>query len=559
MSAASASSRPAARRRAASRTSLAAAQTALPPICSDRDAAVPPPRGTSAVSLWTTRTWSAGTPSTSPTSWEKAVACPWPCEAVPARTVTVPSSSTATEPNSRAMPAAVTLHIGGHADAEQPPVPRSPPAGLLIPEFGVAGGVEGQVQGAGRSRRSPSGPRWGVVRGNSSGASRLRRRSSAGSMPSSAAARSTIRSRLSVASGRPAPRKGRHRGGVGDRGHRLVVNRGYPVGPRRHQHGEDGQHRADPGVGAGVGGGPDPEPAEGAVCADAELDVMDVVPSLGHVDQVLAAGLHPLDRAAQISGQPRGHQELRVDAGLGAESAADGRGDDPHLLGRRLQRGRHRVADVVGALGRAPQRHAVGAVSGAGRGQHGRGLDRGRRDAVVDDAALHHQVVAGHRLGIGGRGELHRQVRSECLHHHRGAGFQSLERVGHRGERLVAHVHQLGRVDRGAARLGRHRGDRVAHVAGHVGQRKAAGLRRQHDELRLGADRQVRGGQDFDHPRRGPGGTGVDGCDAGVGHRRSHEGQMQGSRRRHVVHKAGLPGEQVGVLPAEHRVAHERS
>ena len=47
----------------------------------------------------------------------------------------------------------------------------------------------------------------GVVRGKSVGASRLRRRSSAGSIPSLPAARSMIRSSVTVASGRPAPRK----------------------------------------------------------------------------------------------------------------------------------------------------------------------------------------------------------------------------------------------------------------------------------------------------------------------------------------------------------------
>ena len=86
---------------------MAAVHTALPPICSDRDATVPVPRGTSAVSLWMTRACSAGTPSTSPRIWEKAVACPWPCEAVPTLAVTVPSSSTVTDPNSSNSPTAV--------------------------------------------------------------------------------------------------------------------------------------------------------------------------------------------------------------------------------------------------------------------------------------------------------------------------------------------------------------------------------------------------------------------------------------------------------------------
>ena len=62
MSATSASSRWAARRRALSTSASVARWTADPPICSDRDPPVPPPRGTRSVSLCTRRIRSTGMP-----------------------------------------------------------------------------------------------------------------------------------------------------------------------------------------------------------------------------------------------------------------------------------------------------------------------------------------------------------------------------------------------------------------------------------------------------------------------------------------------------------------
>ena len=108
MSSTLASSRWAAMRRARSSTCWAVLNTALPAICSDREAMVPMPRGTSKVSLWTTRTRSAGTPSTSLTSWVKEVAWPCPCEEVPARATTVPSAVTSTEPYSWLRPPVIS-------------------------------------------------------------------------------------------------------------------------------------------------------------------------------------------------------------------------------------------------------------------------------------------------------------------------------------------------------------------------------------------------------------------------------------------------------------------
>ena len=53
-----------------------------------------------AVSEWTTRTVSNGTPRTAEAICANAVSCPCPCGDTPVSTVTVPSACTSTEPNS---------------------------------------------------------------------------------------------------------------------------------------------------------------------------------------------------------------------------------------------------------------------------------------------------------------------------------------------------------------------------------------------------------------------------------------------------------------------------
>ena len=110
MSSTAASSSSAARSRACSSTFPAAACTALPPSCSERDPPVPPPRGTSAVSDWTNVIFSSGIPSRSATSIENAVGWPWPCPDVPAAMVAVPSACTVTEPNSPPPPAVISTY-----------------------------------------------------------------------------------------------------------------------------------------------------------------------------------------------------------------------------------------------------------------------------------------------------------------------------------------------------------------------------------------------------------------------------------------------------------------
>ena len=104
MSWGSASRRRAASARPCSSTSAVAWCTALPPICSEREPAVPVPRATRPVSDWTSRTSSSATPSAPETSWAYAVSWPCPWADVPLSTVTTPSSPTSQAANSLPKP-----------------------------------------------------------------------------------------------------------------------------------------------------------------------------------------------------------------------------------------------------------------------------------------------------------------------------------------------------------------------------------------------------------------------------------------------------------------------
>ncbi len=99
-SASSTSNRCEASVRAFAATAWLCSATAEPPTCRDLEPHVPAPRGTTALSEWTTRTLSNGTPRIADAICAIAVSCPCPCGETPVSTVTVPSACTSTEPNS---------------------------------------------------------------------------------------------------------------------------------------------------------------------------------------------------------------------------------------------------------------------------------------------------------------------------------------------------------------------------------------------------------------------------------------------------------------------------
>ena len=81
-------------RRALSAVSRAASSVALPPITVLRLDHEPTPSGIRSVSPWITWMRSIATPSVSETICASTVSMPWPDEAPPASTRTVPSTST---------------------------------------------------------------------------------------------------------------------------------------------------------------------------------------------------------------------------------------------------------------------------------------------------------------------------------------------------------------------------------------------------------------------------------------------------------------------------------
>ena len=64
---------------------------------------------------------------------------------------------------------------------------------------------------------------------------------------------------------------------------------------------------------------------------------------------------------------------------------------------------------------------------------------------------------------------------------------------------------------------------------------------------------------DRDHAGHGPGVVGVDALDPGVGDRRAHERDVEQSGDGEVVVVLRGTGEDAGILPAQHRVAEDRS
>ena len=194
-----------------SRTFPAATATALPLVTSARLANVPAPQLNRPVSPVTTVTSAGEQPSASAAIWANVVWWPWPCVVSPVATKTRPLGSTRTwAPSYGPMPG--PLHVA--ADPE-PEVPALGARGRLLgPELPRADRVQRHLEarpGSSRCRSASGPPSWNVSptsHGNSSGWMRFRRRTSAGSRPSSRAMSPMTRSITKAPWGRPAPRYG---------------------------------------------------------------------------------------------------------------------------------------------------------------------------------------------------------------------------------------------------------------------------------------------------------------------------------------------------------------
>ena len=226
-------------------------------------------------------------------------------------------------------------------------------------------------------------------------------------------------------------------------------------------------------------------------------------------------GQHQAHRPAGAEGH-EGHQRFELGVLLAAEPAARVGRVDAHLGERQMEDPGHRLLEPVGMLDRAPQRDAVPVRGGHERmgldrevGHHGEGvgvvddhLGGGRLDVAPPVAMLGQDVaeregIAGTQLGL--------------LHERR----RGIERGGegdHRGQRLVLHADQAGRLLGGVERVGGDGRDRLAVV-----------LRLAHREdrsiLELGPEArhrlgQVGRGHDQTHPGHARRGSRIDAHDA---------------------------------------------
>ena len=90
-----------------------------------------------------------------------------------------------------------------------------------------------------------------------------------------------------------------------------------------------------------------------------ELDVLDLAAALDAGDGVLGAGLVPADRHAVLAGERDAQQLLGVHVELGAEAAADRRGDHAQLVFGDAERDGDHHLEHVGDLGGGVQREVA--------------------------------------------------------------------------------------------------------------------------------------------------------------------------------------------------------
>jgi hypothetical protein len=124
---------------------------------------------------------------------------------------------------------------------------------------------------------------------------------------------------------------GTGRVGVGEHRPHGRLDLGDLVCAGRHHPGQRGEPAAELGIGAALLRAHDAIGLDGPIPAATDLDVLDLAPAVTHREHVLGAGLVPAHRPADLAGDPREHQLLRMRTDLGAEPAADVGGDHMDL------------------------------------------------------------------------------------------------------------------------------------------------------------------------------------------------------------------------------------
>ncbi len=292
----------------------------------------------------------------------------------------------------------------------------------------------------------------------------------------------------------------------------------------------------------------------------------DVVAPLAVDKEMLGALADPFDRPADAPGGERRQRVLVIDERLGAEAAADVRGDHPDLADRHAEDIGDVVAHAVAALGAEGEREA--AALRVVLGDDAARLHVVGDDPVVDD--LHPRYPR--RAGEGGVGrrlvaavDLEGDVGREFGPDRRRAVGKRRLHVGDDRQRLVV---DRDRVRRGLRRLdviGDDEGDRIADVADGIPakQRPVGHLRPGAVDLahaRLARQRadpvEVGVGHDEVHARHRARLVETGEADPRVRHRRAQHDRAQRARRREIVGVVAGAGHQRLVLEPAHRRAH---
>ena len=312
---------------------------------------------------------------------------------------------------------------------------------------------------------------------------KLRRRSSSGSTPSSA--REPVHLTL-VAERHLHAAEAAHRAAgrvVGVHGAGADADVGAAVGARR-AGGRIQQHQgAEQGVGAAVGEDVDVHRHQAAVGVGAgAVAHPHRMAILARLQRLLAAP----DHARRAAGERDHDPEVGLDRHvlLAAEAAADVGGDQPHLVVGQVEDPGD-VAEVLDHLGRGADRdHAVGVAPG----DAGLGLEVG----VVDE--LGPVLLLDHRRGARDRGlgvallELPVREQVAALVDLRRVGVERALGVVDDRQRLVVDLDRVQRRERRVVGLGGDQGDRLAVVADDpVGEHVRARLQRP-DLERLAGD-----------------------------------------------------------------------
>ena len=297
-----------------------------------------------------------------------------------------------------------------------------------------------------------------------------------------------------------------------------------------------------------------------SVVLEGDLDLLDVAAPVGHAEEVLGAGFGPLDRPAELTGDPAQERFLRIGRDLGSEAATDlGRdGPDPDL--RDSQAHRDLLLDEVRGLVRGPDRQFAGALLPVRA--DGPAFHRERSHLLVQQA--HREGLVGLFKELVGLGVRDRKVDADVavellVDPGRIGRYRGLD-VDDGLAGLDVHVDQAGGV---AGRVGRFRdddGDRltdVQHAA--IGEQRVirlAHVRQLHaDRTRSDLPVHVGIGVNAGDARVGGGGRGVDGANGAGREVAAHEGGIRHPRQLHIVGVGAEASDQARILAPLDRLA----